>query len=121
MSEAIVSRGLCSTCRHAPSCIYPRDPKRPAVKLHVTNCEEFEIEVGEPVKLSGRDVVSSGPSPGSDSPGALARPTDSPAPTGAGDEDDFARYKGLCSNCEERRSCTFPKPEGGIWHCEEYR
>ncbi|MHC4505741.1 MAG: hypothetical protein ACYTFI_20745, partial [Planctomycetota bacterium] len=78
--------------------------------------EEFEVEVGEPVKLSGlrraeaasaaqagRDVVSSGPSPG------------------AGDEDDFARYRGLCGNCEERRSCTFPKPEGGVWHCEEYR
>ena len=116
MSEAIASRGLCSTCRHAPGCTYQRDPKRP-----VFNCEEFEIEVGEPVKLSGRDVVSSGPSPGAGSPGASARPTDSPAPTSAGDEDEFARYKGLCGNCEDRRSCTFPKPEGGVWHCEEYR
>ncbi len=109
MSEAIASCGLCSTCSHAPSCTYQRDPKRPVV-----DCEEFETEVGEPVKLSGlrhaeadsaaqagRDVVSSGASPG--------------------DEDDFARYKGLCGNCEDRRGCTFPKPEGGVWHCEEYR
>lgn len=99
VSEAIVSRGLCSTCRHVPSCTYQRDPKRP-----VFNCEEFEIETDEPVRVSGRDAVSSGPSPESDSDG-----------------DDFARYKGLCGNCEERKSCTFPKPEGGVWHCEEYR
>ncbi len=29
--------------------------------------------------------------------------------------------KGLCANCEIRDTCTFPKAEGGIWHCEEYR
>jgi hypothetical protein len=95
VSEAIRSLGLCSTCRHAPTCTYPRDPKRP-----VFNCEEFEIEAGR----AGTGVVSSGPSPGSDA-----------------NEDDAARYKGLCSNCENRRSCTFPKPEGGVWHCEEYQ
>ncbi len=29
--------------------------------------------------------------------------------------------KGLCSNCDNYKTCTLPKPEGGIWHCEEYR
>ncbi len=29
--------------------------------------------------------------------------------------------KGLCRNCENRKTCTFKKPESGIWHCEEYR
>ena len=29
-------------------------------------------------------------------------------------------YSGLCRNCEHRDTCTFEKPEGGIWHCEEY-
>ena len=28
---------------------------------------------------------------------------------------------GLCSNCENRETCTFNKPESGIWHCEEYQ
>ena len=65
----------------------------------------MSLTFGEPVELSGKDAVSPGPSPGADSD----------------DEDDFARYRGLCSNCEERRSCAFPKPEGGVWHCEEYR
>ena len=99
MSEAIRSLGLCSTCKHAPTCAYPRDPKRP-----VFNCEEFEIEVGEPMKLSGRDVMSAGSCPGADLDG-----------------DDFARHKGLCGNCDNRESCTFPRPEGGVWHCEEYQ
>jgi hypothetical protein len=30
-------------------------------------------------------------------------------------------YGGLCVNCAERRNCTLPRPEGGVWHCEEYR
>jgi len=29
--------------------------------------------------------------------------------------------KGLCINCENRHTCEFTKPNGGIWHCEEYR
>jgi hypothetical protein len=28
---------------------------------------------------------------------------------------------GLCVNCEDRDTCAFPKPPGGVWHCEEYR
>ncbi len=31
------------------------------------------------------------------------------------------RSLGLCMNCENRFSCTFPVPEGGVWHCEEYK
>ena len=27
---------------------------------------------------------------------------------------------GLCMNCKHRDYCAFPKPEGGVWHCEEY-
>lgn len=29
--------------------------------------------------------------------------------------------KGLCVNCENRHTCEFVKPDGGVWHCEEYR
>lgn len=31
------------------------------------------------------------------------------------------KLMGLCVNCEDRFTCTYPKPEGGVWHCEEYR
>jgi hypothetical protein len=27
----------------------------------------------------------------------------------------------LCSNCEDRHVCIYPKPVGGVWHCDEYR
>ena len=31
-----------------------------------------------------------------------------------------AEYKGLCVNCARREICEHPKPEGGVWHCDEY-
>lgn len=36
------------------------------------------------------------------------------------DPKDSKAYPGLCSNCDNRASCIYPKPEGGIWRCEEY-
>ena len=27
---------------------------------------------------------------------------------------------GICVNCEKRATCTVERPDGGIWHCEEY-
>lgn len=33
---------------------------------------------------------------------------------------DAGDCKGLCVNCANRQTCLFPKPEGGVWHCEEY-
>jgi hypothetical protein len=30
-------------------------------------------------------------------------------------------HLGLCGLCEDRSTCTYPRPEGGVWHCEEYR
>jgi len=34
---------------------------------------------------------------------------------------DQDKLVGLCVDCEARHNCTFPKSEGGVWHCEEYR
>jgi hypothetical protein len=28
--------------------------------------------------------------------------------------------RGLCINCDLRRDCTYPKPPGGVWNCDEY-
>ena len=36
-------------------------------------------------------------------------------------QEEAGKYMGLCMNCEERKSCTFPKTHGGVWHCEEYK
>ncbi|MCF7919234.1 MAG: hypothetical protein K9N06_04920 [Candidatus Cloacimonetes bacterium] len=29
-------------------------------------------------------------------------------------------FKGLCTNCENRFICKLPRPETGVWYCEEY-
>ena len=29
-------------------------------------------------------------------------------------------HTGLCMDCANAETCTWPKPEGGVWHCEEY-
>jgi hypothetical protein len=31
-----------------------------------------------------------------------------------------SELKGLCADCANRDCCTFPKPEGGVWHCSDY-
>lgn len=90
-------RGLCSTCKHSECGNFPRDPNKP-----VFYCEEFEVDTCPPVKTTGKDK--------------------SPAATSVGHEnEDSGKFIGLCNNCDNRRTCVFPKPEGGIWHCEEYR
>jgi hypothetical protein len=30
------------------------------------------------------------------------------------------QYLGLCSNCKNRKYCTYPRPEGGVRCCGEY-
>ena len=34
---------------------------------------------------------------------------------------DSVNHMGLCTNCEHRGDCAFPRREGGVWYCEEYR
>jgi hypothetical protein len=96
MSGDAIYRGLCSTCKHAPSCTFPRDPEKPAFY-----CEEFEIEIAPARTRAGEDTAQS-----------------SASFVGA---KESARLIGLCSDCEGRQTCVFPKPEGGVWHCEEYQ
>lgn len=40
---------------------------------------------------------------------------------GEASEELNSELKGLCKNCANRETCTFPKPKSGVWHCEEYR
>ena len=84
--------GLCSTCIHAGDCSISREDGTP-----VLECEEFET--WQPLNAAPR---KSGPA---------AEPKHVIPAAG----------KGLCGDCEHRDTCTFPRPEGGVWHCEEYR
>ncbi len=84
--------GLCSTCNHAGDCSVVRDGGSP-----VLECEEFDI---------------------------WQPPSTAPRKSGAAPEASnriSAAAKGLCGDCENRETCGFVRPEGGVWHCEEYR
>ena len=90
-----ISPRLCSTCKHASTCSFPRDPQKPSFY-----CEEFEIE-STPAKRKGEEDK--------------ARPVASFVMA-----EESGSLIGLCCDCENRQRCVFPKPEGGVWHCEEY-
>ena len=96
MSGNTIYRGLCSTCKHVSTCTFPSDPQRPAFY-----CEEFEIEIA-PSGKTGKDDTRQ-------STRSLRAAEGS---TG---------LVGLCSDCKSSQTCVFPKPEGGVWHCEEYQ
>ena len=36
------------------------------------------------------------------------------------EERESSITKDLCKNCKKNETCQLPKPEGGIWHCEDY-
>jgi hypothetical protein len=91
MSDDVEYQGLCSTCNHAPTCVRLKHQKGP-----IWFCEEFDNYVSPPKRKVSEDVSQL-------------------------KEKTYDRSMGLCCNCKNRETCTFPKPEGGIWHCEEYQ
>ena len=90
-------RRLCVSCRHAGHCVYERERGRRQPSFF---CEEFEID----------SATSDQRGPSCASPSAVASRGDG----------DAGVFIGLCGNCRNRKTCVSPKPEGGIWHCEEY-
>ncbi len=88
--------GLCLTCNHNATCTFPRNPEQP-----VLHCEEFD----DSTKPITTEINTSA------TPQVISTDTK---------KKDSIKYKGLCVNCENRASCKLPKPETGVWHCEEY-
>lgn len=86
--------GLCTTCANVPGCTLAGNRRVP-----VMQCLEF---AGENATI------------------AAVRPT-RPTAARAEETSPFAREPGLCSWCEIRETCTFPKSPGGVWSCEEFR
>ena len=89
---------ICSTCNHNETCTSKKTRQGP-----VWFCEEFDdyVAVKELYDTSGQ-------------------PTDSQDRFSAS-ADEPGQFKGLCINCENRYKCSYLKPNGGIWHCEEYK
>jgi hypothetical protein len=97
--SAVVYQGLCSTCDGAATCTFPRDPDRPI--LHCDELDSYKPETVTVKEAAGAELTT---------PKAVSRAK----------KKEVGEYKGLCVNCENRETCTFPKPEGGVWHCDEY-
>jgi hypothetical protein len=91
--------GLCLTCDHARNCTYPRH-----VDSSVWQCEEFEAYDMPVERTTVEDFLTS----------VSAKAQVAVSNNGKGE------LKGLCLNCENRKTCIFPKPEEGVWRCEEY-
>ena len=91
--------GLCATCEGRAKCTYPHDEDRPTLF-----CEEFDWWWQYRMEAA-----------------AVAR-LRAPKPARHVSEvrETLSRYIGLCRTCEHQETCTFPKPAGGVWHCEEF-
>ena len=86
-------RDLCSNCNHAEACA-----GRNALRRPIFFCEEFDVSV----PVANSRLVRS-------------------VPMEASKRHSTNEHAGLCMNCDNAETCTLPKPEGGVWHCEEYR
>ena len=94
MVKSNARTGICAACKHDPECIYEASSR-----VAILECEQFEMGCLE------RSAGSSWPLYSSPEPGRRTS-TNGPA--------------GLCVNCEHLKTCVYPKPEGGVWRCEEY-
>jgi len=93
MSNPNAGVGVCAACKYNPECIYEA-----ASSGVILQCEQFELAF----------------------PVEAARPTSTQPHAMAGRVADENGYAGLCANCDNRATCIYPRPEGGVWRCEEY-
>lgn len=83
--------GLCVTCNNAAHCVYRKRRGTDAIY-----CEMFDGYAPP----NGKGVA----------PVVVMTP----------EAAESGEFKGLCVNCAHRDDCKLPRPEGGVWHCEEY-
>ena len=85
-------QGICLTCLHFTKCaLRPAECSTNGIQF----CEEYQTVCLAPVVVSN------------DKPKKVKQvPSD---------------ILGLCSDCNHYSYCSFPKPESGVWHCEDYQ
>lgn len=93
MSNSNAGAGVCAACTHDPGCIYEAMSGG-----MILQCEQFEMAFPKPA----------------------ARPTSTQPRAFSSKPTDTNGFAGLCTNCENRLTCIYPKPEGGVWRCDEY-
>jgi hypothetical protein len=87
-------QGICLTCAHFTQCVLRSvDCSTKGIQY----CEEYQTVCLAPVVVT--DKKSSKRTMKFTASGIL----------------------GLCCDCNHYSYCNFPKPEAGVWHCEEYQ
>lgn len=92
--------GLCMTCNNAPDCVYRSQRGFDALCCEMYDCyplpnvSSAEYEKTEPIITSVKPLSKLS---------------------------NQHLCKGLCLNCDNFEDCLLPKPDEGVWHCEEYR
>ena len=93
---------ICQTCVYASECVHYQNSQIECKPIWF--CENFEnrtsLQVAETKKIYSEERSSQS-----------SKPSIEVIP---------GRMKGLCLNCENRASCLFSTPEGGVWYCEAY-
>jgi hypothetical protein len=92
--EKLLDASLCSNCRNQSDCVFFMKADEPVIA-----CEMYECGFSSKSRLS---LVK----------GKLAAAVDALA------EEDYPM--GLCANCDNLKVCQMPKPQSGVWNCEEY-
>ena len=97
ISKPEVIQGLCSTCNNSSSCYYHlRNGKRIVCFCELFDDYEPSAQIGDFSLLDEFIIKPNTP------------------------RTNKVKLSGLCMNCENRNTCTYQKPESGVWHCEEY-
>ena len=92
--------GLCMRCNNAPDCVYRSQRGFDAIYCEMYDCYPMTVvssdgpDDTEPIITSVKPVSQ-----------IMTQPLGI----------------GLCSNCDNFENCLLPRPEEGVWHCEEYR
>ncbi|MBU2652578.1 MAG: hypothetical protein KKA81_16760 [Bacteroidetes bacterium] len=93
--------GLCETCLHTiRSVLRARRGADPLCCEVLDNCRAGSSDENDfacPAQI------------GMDKPNEIDRALTAPRPIG------------LCANCAQYENCTLPRPESGVWHCEDYK
>ena len=93
----MMNTSLCPGYTHTQGCMYQEDSDMP-----VWQCEEYEGYENPSGKITGKN-----------NPSSFRKKVEL--------KEDSVQYMGVCKTCDYREICTYPKPEGGVWHCEKYR
>lgn len=86
-------QGICLSCNNVSGCTFRRDRDRPVLFCEEFDCSTLNVSSVNSLALNERIGESEG---------------------------QFFCVEGLCTNCDVKDTCMFPKPEGGVWYCEEY-